>query len=239
MVCFPGQSCVFSRLSTLCLSLYSSLHWIPFLLLSRWYVCLGILGPFPAFPTSMTLHFFRKLNHIRNPRDLRNLTSQVIWSLRLGWPINLKKHPGTHGFSYYEISLPTKRQQSKPRSGHVFTPSFARPWSWWCFKQLPRPTEFSKLEPEHLPPQDYLEATKPTDIIPQPKKNNRNNYTRTLKTSNSSSPRNQQQKTTTPFPPSKHPQKKWADLFMTSRIWSRTAAWLQNFIGFIKLAAEV
>ena len=77
-------------------------------------------------------------------------------------------------FSYYEISLPTKHQQSKPR--------------WTCFYAIickalklvmlqtnPQATE-SLWPTRSEPPQDYLEATKPTDIIPQPKKQ-RNNYT--------------------------------------------------------------
>lgn len=58
--------------------------------------------------------------------------------------------------------------------------------------------------PYHL--QDYLEATKPTDIIPQPKKKNAT-ITLTHSKLQRSSPRNQQQKTRTPFPPPNIPKK--------------------------------
>lgn len=73
------------------------------------------------------------------------------------------------------------------------------------------PGQLSHCGPTHwsfprLPPQDYLEATKPTDIIPQPKKTI---ATITLAHSKlqTSSPRNQQQKTRTPFPPPNIPKK--------------------------------
>jgi len=65
--------------------------------------------------------------------------------------------------------------------------------------------EFSKLESERLPPQDYLEATKPTDIIPQPKKKG-NNYTHTLKTSKVF-PKKPTTKSNNTFPTTKHPKK--------------------------------
>lgn len=210
---------------------YSSLYWIQFLLLSQSSFTFSSLDDMyisrdPSLPShpnqdDLTCLGNQKSQHVR---ILSNFTSQVFDVLKLRLTHKFQNTLTLMmGFLQYEISLPHKTSKEANHGGGVFIPLNLKPLN---FKKFPRPLSHFGLRIQNTFQPARLFGRNKINWHGSPTKKKHKKYTHLdLKTSKVLP---QQTNKNNTFPATKQTNK-MVDLFMTSRIWSRTAAWVRIY----------